>query len=100
MKDIRHILEEILMKLYVLKGDIEQYDYAIYGCYTSRKEMLLGAEEVIGWDFAIAEWSTEQYGFSGLVYSEIDDSKLNKTDGNGLVKHEIYWNKDEVEAYL
>ena len=29
------------MKLYVLKGDIEQYDYAIYGCYTSRKEMLL-----------------------------------------------------------
>lgn len=83
--------------LYVLKGDIEEYDYQVFGVFDSKEKLLQAAGDVIARDFAIAEQATEDYDFSGLVYYPLKPNEVSKYDDN---KRNVYWDKDKVEATL
>ena len=83
--------------LYVLKGDIEEYDYQVFGVFDSKEKLLQAAGDVIARDFAIAEQATEDYDFSGLVYYPLKPNEVSKYDDN---KWNVYWDKDKVEVTL
>lgn len=83
--------------LYVLKGDIEEYDYQVFGVFDSKEKLLQAAGDVIATDFAIAEQATEDYDFSGLVYYPLKPNEVSKYDDN---KWNVYWDKDKVEVTL
>ena len=74
--------------LYVLKGDIEEYDYQVFGVFDSKEKLLQAAGDVIARDFAIAEQATEDYDFSGLVYYPLKPNEVSKYDDN---KWNVYW---------
>lgn len=80
--------------LYVLKGDIEEYDYEVFGVFDSKEKLLQAANETIAKDFAVAEFATENYNFSGLVYYPLELNKLSDIDN----KYSIYWNAENAEA--
>lgn len=83
--------------LYVLKGDIEEYDYQVFGVFDSKEKLLQAAGDVIARDFAIAEQATEDYDFSGLVYYPLKPNEVSKCDDN---KWNVYWDRDKVEVTL
>lgn len=90
------------MNLYVVKGDLEDFDYAILGCYTSKEELIRGATNTLklyATDGVNLKDITEDYGFSGLVYNEFDDSTLNDFT-QADYKKSIYWDNDKRKAYL
>ena len=87
----------MVQTLYVLKGDIEEYDYQVLGVFDSKEKLLQAAGDVIARDFAIAEQATEDYDFSGLVYYPLKLNEVSKYDDN---KWNVYWDKDKVEATL
>lgn len=82
--------------LYVLKGDIQEYNYQVFGVYDSLAKLKQAAEEIIGQDFAVAEQAEEGYGFSGLVYYQLT---LNQTE-SAESGHEINWDQVAIEATL
>lgn len=82
--------------LYVLKGDIQEYNYQVFGVYDSLAKLKQAAEDIIGRDFAVAEQAEEDYDFSGLVYYPLT---LNRTE-NTENSHAISWDKVTVEATL
>ena len=83
--------------LYVLKGDIEEYEYQVFGVFDSKEKLLQAASDVIASDFAIAEQATEDYDFSGLVYYPLTPNKVSE---NADDKWSVYWDKNKVEATL
>lgn len=91
--------------VYALKGDIEAYDYQIFGVFDYQifgvfdtiGKALNAAEDVIAKDFATAEQATEDYGFSGLTISMV---RLNATKNPNWDEHSVYWDKENVRAYL
>lgn len=81
---------------YVLKGDIQEYNYQVFGVYDSLTKLKQAAEDIIGQDFAVAEQAQADYGFSGLVYYPLT---LNQTE-SAEVGHAINWDQTAVEAML
>lgn len=84
------------MTYYVLKGDIAEYDYQVFGVFNNLKQLKQAAEDIIAIDFATAEKATNDYGFSGLVYCIIHEPNQKQAEE----KHEIYWNTKEAQAYF
>lgn len=82
--------------LYVLKGNIQEYNYQVFGVYDNLTDLKQAAEDIIGQDFAVTEQAQADYGFSGLVYCPLT---LNRTE-TVEESHEITWDKDAVEATL
>lgn len=82
---------------YVLKGDVEAFDYQVFGVFDTVEKALSAAEDVIAKDFATAEQATKDYGFSGLTISMV---KLNATQYPNWNERSVYWNKENVRAYL
>lgn len=82
--------------LYVLKGDIQEYNYQVFGVYDSLTKLKQAAEDIIGQDFAVAEQAEADYGFSGLVYYPVT---LNKTENVETIC-KINWDKAAVKATL
>lgn len=82
--------------LYILKGDIQEYNYQVFGVYDSLTKLKQAAEDIIGQDFAVAEQAEADYGFSGLVYCPLT---LNHT-ATVEESHKITWDKDAVAATL
>lgn len=54
--------------LYVLKGDILEYDYQVFGVYSNLNNLLINATKIVKQDISIAENAQKDYDFSGLVY--------------------------------
>lgn len=82
--------------LYVLKGDIQEYNYQVFGVYDSLPKLKQAAEDIIGRDFAVAEQAQEDYDFSGLVYYPLT---LNQTE-SAESGHAINWDQNAIEATL
>lgn len=82
--------------LYVLKGDIQEYNYQVFGVYDSLPKLKQAAEDIIGRDFAVAEQAQENYGFSGLIYYPLT---LNQTE-SAESGHAINWDQIAVETTL
>lgn len=59
--------DKIIM-LYVLKGDILEYDYQVFGVYSNLNNLLINATKIVKQDISIAENAQKDYDFSGLVY--------------------------------
>lgn len=82
--------------LYVLKGNIQEYNYQVFGVFDSLTKLKQAAEDIIGQDFAVAEQAQADYGFSGLVYYPLT---LNQTE-SAESGHEINWDQAAIEATL
>lgn len=82
--------------LYVLKGDIQEHDYQVFGVYDSLTKLKQAAEDIIGQDFAVAEQAQADYGFSGLIYYPLT---LNQTE-YAESGHAINWDQTAVKATL
>lgn len=102
------------MKYYVVKGDTVEYDYAQIGLFTDKRKMLDEVTEYIkGVDEESAKFDTENYGFSGIVYSTYTDDPAEAYKDNvfgmdntlnhahqDITKDEIYWDAEKKQAYL
>ena len=81
--------------LYVLKGDILEYDYQVFGIYSNLNNLLINATKIVKQDISIAENAQEDYDFSGLVYYPLD-----KTDIDNIPKDDnkfsLYWDGENL----
>lgn len=68
--------------LYVLKSDISDFDfdYDVFGIYTSIEDLLYASAVVFGGDYDKARQIQEEYDFSGLVFYPIRNDDINKVD--------------------
>lgn len=76
--------------LYVLKGDILEYDYQVFGVYSNLNNLLINATKIAKQDISITENAQENYGFSGLVYYPLDKTDIDRIP-NDDNKWSIYW---------
>ena len=76
--------------LYVLKGDVFDYDYQVFGIYSNLNNLLLNATKIAKQHILLTERTQKSYGFSGLVYYPFDKNDIDHIpkDDN---KFDIYW---------
>lgn len=90
--------------LYILKGETADYDYTVFGIYTS-KEALLKASVKVMHDFCkgndLAQIQ-DDYGFSGLLCYVVKANDINKTGSlvSPFDEHLILWHKNTHKAIL
>lgn len=87
--------------LYVLKSDISDFDfdYDVFGIYTSITELLHASAVVFGGDYDKARQIQEEYGFSGLVFYPIRNDDINKVDSEDN-KWSINYNVKTSNFYI
>lgn len=81
---------------YVLKGDILEYNYQIFGIYSNVNNLLEAATKIIKHNLETIEMAQQQYDFSGLTYfpfSTIDNDPTQATE-----EFPIYWDTQYHEA--
>ena len=76
--------------LYILKGDILEYDYQVFGVYSDLNNLLINATKIVKQNISLTEDTQRDYGFSGLVYYPFDKTDIDciPKDDN---KFSIYW---------
>lgn len=88
------------MKFYVVKGDLEEYNYCQIGLFTNTTDMLTETTKFIRNGYEnVARISNEDHNFSGLVYTIYDDSNIGRAEQD-VNKNEIYWNEETQQTYL
>lgn len=81
---------------YVLKGDILEYNYQIFGIYSNLNNLLEAATKIIKHNLETTEMAQQQYDFSGLTYfpfNAIDNEPTQATE-----EFPIYWDTQYQEA--
>ena len=81
---------------YVLKGDILEYNYQIFGIYSNLNNLLEAATKIIKYNLKTTEIAQQQYDFSGLTYfpfDTIDNDPIYATE-----EFPIYWDSQFQEA--
>lgn len=87
---------------YVLKGDIPEYNYQIFGVYSNRKNMFDAANKVFKHNSELTKLIQPEYGYSGLVYYEFDtmDNDPNPISDERPKESLIYYDPERNDLYL
>lgn len=81
---------------YVLKGDILEYNYQIFGIYSNLNNLLEAATKIIKHNLETTEMAQRQYDFSGLTYFPFDTIDNDLTQVTEELP--IYWDAKYQKA--
>lgn len=87
---------------YVLKGNITEYNYQIFGVYSNKKNMFDAANKVFKCNLELTKLIQPEYGYSDLVYYKFDtmDNDPNPISDERPKESLIYYDPEYNDSYL